>query len=142
VIFDGRRYENSEWKSYATPKKTPVSSLMALTPLKSSPNTLQPVAPAPLNPLLPDVPSAGCERGEGWIDKDERIVNMTAKEIAQLLIDGSAQLAAVETVAAGLSDSDVVVEYYYAVDSNTPEDDVQSMIRTFEGYVNQETLLQ
>jgi len=67
---------------------------------------------------------------------------MTAKEIAQLLIDGSAQLAAVETVAAGLSDSDVVVEYYYAVDSNTPEDDVQSMIRTFEGYVNQETLLQ
>lgn len=65
-------------------------------------------------------------------------MNMTAKEIAQLLIHGSAQLAARETVAAGLSADEVVTEYYYTIDSNTPEDDVQAMIRTFEGYVNQE----
>ena len=63
---------------------------------------------------------------------------MTAKEIAQKLVEGWAQLAAQETIAAGLSSDEVVTEYYYTVDPETPEDEVQAEIKRYEGYFNRE----
>ena len=62
---------------------------------------------------------------------------MTAKEIAQTLVSGWTQLAAAQTVESGVSDGEVVTEYYYAVSPDTPEDEVQGVIDSYEGYMAQ-----
>lgn len=67
---------------------------------------------------------------------------MTAKEIALTLVSGRAQLAAAQTVKAGVSDGEVITEYYYTVDSDVPEDEVQAMIVCYEGYMAQELAAQ
>lgn len=67
---------------------------------------------------------------------------MTAKEIALTLVNGWTQLAATQTVKAGVSDGEVITEYYYTVDSDAPEDKVQGVIDSYEGYVAQELAAQ